>query len=112
VAAEPNTVVIALGGEPVFEPSPSEWIERARPYLSSDLPRAREILAELHRRQPDSPGDRVGQALLLVAEGDETSAAQILRDLLAETPEARQALASDPTLADLVPAKERPKQSQ
>src|SRR4051812_34194851 len=36
VAAEPDTAVLALGGPPAFEPSSSEWIERARPFLRSD----------------------------------------------------------------------------
>lgn len=33
VAVRPGTSVLALGGPPSFEPSASEWIERARPHI-------------------------------------------------------------------------------
>ena len=49
VAAEPDTAVLALGGRPVFVPSDSEWIERARPHLRSDPERAIAILEELEQ---------------------------------------------------------------
>jgi len=47
VAAEDGTAVLALGGAPVFAPSSSEWIERARPHIRSDPERARAIVDEL-----------------------------------------------------------------
>jgi hypothetical protein len=53
VAAEPGTAVLALGGPPTFEPSPSEWIERARPLVASDPDRARSLLAEALAMRPD-----------------------------------------------------------
>ena len=55
VAAEPGTAVLALGGPPVFSPSDSEWIERARPYLRSDPERAIAILEDLRTVKPEGP---------------------------------------------------------
>jgi hypothetical protein len=52
VAAEPDTAVLALGGPPTFEPSPSEWIEQARPLAASDPDRARALLAEALAMRP------------------------------------------------------------
>ncbi len=51
VAAEDGTAVLALGGHPTFEPSSSEWIERARPHIRSDPERARAIVEELPKRR-------------------------------------------------------------
>jgi hypothetical protein len=56
VAAEPGTTVLALGDAPVFVPSASEWIERARAHARTDPPRARAILDELRAVRPESPG--------------------------------------------------------
>ena len=53
VAAEPGTAVLALGGAPTFEPSASEWIERARPLLRSDPARARELLTSVVAANPE-----------------------------------------------------------
>lgn len=53
VAAEPDTAVLALGGPPTFEPSASEWIERARPLVASDPDRARSLLAEALAMRPE-----------------------------------------------------------
>jgi hypothetical protein len=92
VAAEPDTAVLALGGEPDFRPSASEWIERARPHLRTDPERARAILDELHALRPGSPGDLIGQALL----ADDPRA--LLAEVLAAHPEHRDALAADPDL--------------
>jgi mannose-6-phosphate isomerase-like protein (cupin superfamily) len=94
VAAEPDTTVLALGREPDFRPSASEWIERARPYVRADPERARGILDELHTLRPGSPGDLIGQALL--AEPDRARA--LLAEVLAAHPEHRAALAADPDL--------------
>jgi hypothetical protein len=52
VAAEPDTAVLALGGPPTFDPSPSEWIERARPLVATDPERARALLAEALAMRP------------------------------------------------------------
>ncbi|MEA2161864.1 MAG: hypothetical protein QOD66_4244 [Solirubrobacteraceae bacterium] len=53
VATEPGTAVLALGGPPTFEPSPSEWIERARPLASTEPDRARALLAEALAMRPE-----------------------------------------------------------
>ena len=52
VAAEADTAVLALGGPPTFEPSPSEWVERARPLAATDPARARALLAEALAMRP------------------------------------------------------------
>jgi hypothetical protein len=51
-AVEADTTVLALGGESTFEPSASEWIERARPHLRSDPSQASEIINDLRRELP------------------------------------------------------------
>ena len=56
VAADDGTAVLALGGPPAYEPSSSEWIERARPHIRSDPGRAVAIVAdprEALRADPD-----------------------------------------------------------
>jgi hypothetical protein len=78
VSAEPGTAVLALGGPPTFVPSASEWIERARPLLRSDPARARELLDELTRERPDSPGVEIGEALWALSQGREGTARELL----------------------------------
>jgi hypothetical protein len=99
VAAEPRTAVIALGGHPVYEPSSSEWIERARPHIRSDPARARAIVDELRAERPDSPGLPIAEALLAVGRGDRAAAAAALSAVDARY---REALRSDPDLGALV----------
>ncbi len=100
-AAEDDTAVIALGGDPSFRPSASEWLERARPHLPGE--RGRAILDELHAERPGSPGDLIGQALLAAAEGDADTATARLREVLGAHPEYRPALAADPQLKPHLP---------
>lgn len=102
VAAEPGTAVLALGGPPTFQPSASEWIERARPHLRSDPARARSILDELRAARPDSVGVRIGEALFAVAQGNLAVARRELAAVLEEEPSLRAALAQDPDLAPLL----------
>ena len=101
VAAEDDTAVLALGGDPTFRPSASEWLERARPHLPGE--RGREILEELHAERPGSPGDLIGQALLAAAQDDEETAAKRLREVLADHPEYRAPLSADPDLKAHLP---------
>jgi quercetin dioxygenase-like cupin family protein len=100
VAAEAGTAVLALGGPPVFSPSDSEWIERARPYLRSDPERAIAILEDLRTVKPDGPVAEVAAAFLALARGDADRAGETLQGLLARRPDLRAVLADD---ADLEP---------
>jgi mannose-6-phosphate isomerase-like protein (cupin superfamily) len=102
VAAEPGTAVLALGGPPTFEPSASEWIERARPFIRSDPERAGAIVDELRAVRPESPGIRIAEALLAVGRGDTEDARRKLGTVLAEGPELRRPLDKDPDLGPLV----------
>jgi quercetin dioxygenase-like cupin family protein len=95
VAAEPGTAVLALGGRPEFEPSSSEWIERARPHIRSDPERAREIVDDLRAQRPDSPGIPIADALLAAGAGDGAAARAALS---AVDPRYRAALRADPDL--------------
>jgi len=54
VAQEPGTTVLSFGGPPTFEPSASEWIERARAYARSEPERAAQIVDELRAAKPGS----------------------------------------------------------
>jgi hypothetical protein len=56
VAADPGSAVLALGGPPTFEPSASEWIERARPFIRSDPARARRSSTGCEWRGPSRRG--------------------------------------------------------
>src|SRR3954464_3883003 len=99
VAAEPRTAVLALGGRPTYEPSSSEWIERARPHIRSDPDRARAIVDDLRARRTDSPGLPIAEALLAVGRGDRAAATEALSGV---DPGYREALRSDPDLGALV----------
>ena len=102
VAAEPQTAVLALGGPATFEPSASEWIERARPHARTDPQRAREIVDELKAAKPDSPGVQIAEALLKLAANDRKAAQEILTALLQSEPALEAPLAADPDLGPLV----------
>jgi mannose-6-phosphate isomerase-like protein (cupin superfamily) len=99
VAAEDGTAVLALGGDPTFTPSSSEWIEQARPHIRSDPERARAIVDELRALRPDSPGLPIAEALLAVGRGDQASAAEALMRV---DPRYRDDLRADPDLGPLV----------
>ena len=102
VAAEPDTAVLALGGRPVFVPSDSEWIERARPHLRSDPERAIAILEELRAAKPEGPVAEVAAAFLALARGDEAEARATLAGLLARRPDLLPVLADDEELEGLL----------
>jgi hypothetical protein len=102
-ARKPDTAVLALGGESTFEPGASEWIERARGYIRSDPPRAREIVEDLRRQLPGDRAIDVGEALLAVGRNDESHARTILAALINDAPQLREVLDSDPDLRDLLP---------
>jgi hypothetical protein len=102
VAAEPDTAVLALGGRPVFVPSDSEWIERARPHLRSDPDRAIAILEELRAAKPDGPVAEVAAAFLAIARDDEAGARAALAGLLSRRPDLLPVLADDEDLEGLL----------
>jgi hypothetical protein len=102
VAAEPDTAVLALGGRPVFVPSDSEWIERARPHLRSDPDRAIAILEELRAAKPDGPVAEVTAAFLAIARDDEAAARAALAGLLSRRPDLLPVLADDEDLEGLL----------
>jgi len=102
VAIEPGTAVLALGGPATYEPSASEWIERARPYIRSDPARARSILDELRAARPGSPGIEIGAALLALGQGDVEAARATIAELLADRPALAGQLAGDCDLGPLV----------
>jgi hypothetical protein len=98
-----DTIVLALGGPPSFEPSASEWIERARPHIRSDPERARAILDDLRRELPADRGNDVGTALLAIGAGDSATARAIVTKLVAEEPLIVAVLRVDPDLRGLLP---------
>jgi len=102
-ATESDTAVLALGGDSTFEPSASEWIERARAYIHDDPSRAQEIIEELRQQLPGDRGIEVGEALLAVGRGDEARAREILAVLINDAPQLREVLSSDPDLRVLLP---------
>jgi quercetin dioxygenase-like cupin family protein len=99
VAAEDGTAVLALGGPPAYEPSSSEWIERARPHIRTDPARAAAIVSDLRAARPDSPGLPIADALLAAGRGDEAAAREALSRV---EPRYREALRADPDLGPLV----------
>jgi hypothetical protein len=103
VAVEPGTAVLALGGPPTFEPSASEWIERARPHVRTDPDRARAIVDELRAVKPASPGVPIAEALLALGRGDRDAARRTLAGLLDREPALARPLAADPDLGPLIP---------
>jgi hypothetical protein len=99
VAAEAGTAVLALGGMPTFEPSSSEWIERARPHIRSDPERARRIVNDLRAERPASPGIPIAEALLAAGRGDRHAAVELLSGI---DPQYLETLRLDPDLGPLL----------
>ncbi len=103
IAIDAGTAVVALGGESIFDPSPSEWIERARPHIRTDPLQAREIFDDLRRNRPHDRANDVAEALLAVGQGNEREARSIVRQLVSDLPHLRVVLGDDPDLRDLLP---------
>ncbi|MGA2469098.1 MAG: hypothetical protein ABSG64_00220 [Solirubrobacteraceae bacterium] len=104
VATEAGSAILALGGPSTFEPSPSEWIERARPHIRTDPALASELIDELRATQPDSPGVVVADALLALGRGEQQRALEFVSDVLRRWPQAEPALRADPDLGPILPA--------
>jgi len=102
VAAEPGTAVLALGALPIFVPSDSEWIERARPHLRSDPDRAIAILEDLRATKPEGPVAEVAAAFIALARGDDSAARAALAGLVARRPDLIAVLADDEDLEALL----------
>jgi quercetin dioxygenase-like cupin family protein len=102
VAADPDTAILALGGPPVFTPSDSEWIERARPHLRSDPERAIAILEELRTARPEGPVAEVAATFLAIARRDDAGARAALARLVARRPDLLPVLADDEDLEGLL----------
>lgn len=99
-----DTTVLALGGEPTFKPSPSEWIERARPHIRTDPDRAAEIMAELRETFPGDHALAVAEALLAVGAGKHDHARTLVAELVARVPQLREVLEHDPDLRPVLPS--------
>lgn len=98
IAIEPDTAVLALGGESTFKPGGSEWIERARPHIHANPAQAREIIDDLRRELPGDAAVDVGEALLAVGQGDLPRARAIVWQLIKNLPQLRGAIEHDPDL--------------
>lgn len=64
--------------------------------LRSDPARARELLDELPRERPESPGVKVAEALGAHSQGEVGGARELLASVVAAKPELRAALEQDP----------------
>jgi hypothetical protein len=102
VAVEAGTTVLSFGGPPTFTPSPWEWSFRAAPLIESDRQRAREIIEDGLRENPDSPGLRIHLARLEVRAGNEERARELLRLAFERQPESEELARQDPRLAALL----------
>jgi hypothetical protein len=103
-AVEVPAAVVVVGGDPDYEPAASEWIERARPWFRADPARARALLDELARAQPESAAVPLGEALFAAARGETSAAREQLAEAVRRAPAAREYARSEPTLAPLLDA--------
>jgi len=102
VAAEPETLVLALGGPPTFEPAGSEWLELARPHFESDPDRAMELLDRGIDELPHSAAVPYGRALLAATQGRDEDALRSLREAIARDSRLRAEAGGEPLLAPLI----------
>ena len=79
VATEPDTLVLAVGGPPTFDPAGSEWLELARPHFESDPERAAGLLDRGIEEVPASAAIPFGRALLAASHGRGEEALEHLR---------------------------------
>jgi hypothetical protein len=102
VATAPDTLVLAVGGPPTFEPAGSEWLELARPHFESDQERAAALLDRGIEEVPHSAAVPFGRALLATTHGRTEEALSALREAVARDPRLRAQAESEPLLAPLV----------
>ena len=79
VATEPDTLVLAVGGPPTFDPAGSEWLELARPHFESDPERGAGLLDRGIEEVPASAAIPFGRALLAASHGRGEEALEHLR---------------------------------
>jgi hypothetical protein len=103
VATEPDTLVLAVGGPPTFEPAGSEWLELARPHFEPDPERAAELLDRGIEEIPGSAAIPYGRALLAATHGRGEEALDALRLAVEREPRLRAEAEREPLLAPLVP---------
>jgi len=105
VAEEPGTTVLSFGGPANFKPSAWEWYFRAEPLFDSDPERAKAILDEGLRENPDSAGLLYNRARFEARHGNPDAARAELTRAFEMRPERekelRAAAAKDPDLRDL-----------
>jgi mannose-6-phosphate isomerase-like protein (cupin superfamily) len=102
VAAEPDTLVLAVGGPPTFEPAGSEWLELARPHFESDPERAAELLDRGVEEIPTSAAMPYGRALLAATHNRTEEALVALREAVARDSLLRAEAEREAVLAPLV----------
>ena len=102
VATEPDTLVLAVGGPPTFEPAGSEWLELARPHFESDPERAQALLERGIEEVPDSAAIPFGRALLAATHDRDEEGLSWLREAIGRDPRLRGEVENEPLLAPLV----------
>ena len=102
VATEPDTLVLAVGAPPTFEPAGSEWLELARPYFESDPERAAALLDRGIAEIPHSAAIPFGRALLAATNGGAEEALDALRVAIGRDARLRSEAEREPLLAPLV----------
>jgi len=102
VATEPDTLVLAVGGPPTFEPAGSEWLELARPYFESDPERAAALLDRGAEEIPSSAAIPFGRALLAATHDRTEEALDWLRTAIERDPRLRAEADRQPLLSPLL----------
>ncbi len=102
VATEPDTLVLAVGGPPTFEPAGSEWLELARPHFESDPGRAESLLDRGIEEIPSSAAIPFGRALLAATHDRNEEALVALREAIARDSRLRAEAEREPLLSPLL----------
>ena len=100
VATEPDTAVLAFGGQPTFEPAGHEYMARVRGAV--DRPQDALAIAEAGLDElGETPGTLYAMALALAAAGDTDGARRRLDEAIEREPDLRREALSDPLLSSL-----------
>jgi hypothetical protein len=102
VATEPDTLVLAAGGPPTFEPAGSEWLELARPHFETDPARAEGLLDRGIEEVPNSAAVPFGRALLAATQGRPDEATEQLKLAISRDSRLRAEAEREELLAPLV----------